>query len=401
MGLLEDAIREHLDLKRSRGADPTEIERLEREALGPVRREPVLGTDRLETVGDEHGSHVNSPVEYHDSTAPHWQQDEDFGEHHSDVVPVEEPEHSKRRGFLRRSRGGEHAPRREPVSEPEPPLGWPEHDRADADFASEHFGLLHALPEESHFEESHYDVVNEHLTAEHGAEEHFHEPAPAADGFDEHPQAGGRFEPDYGPPTEVYRSVDETVAAQEAGSIPSEVEQIVAPAPPTPNVGAHHPILDDLPLHEPSMSANGDGPAVGEPIGSIPLFETEAAPGSAPAPASEPQALSPEGRSAPAQDDDPPQLQFDRPPRRPNFSPEPPGVGGSENDEPRRPADSRPGRGGDDLQGTLEFDVAGELEDGGVDEDVLEVTPDFLQDTPEHDRLWFEQRPPKDFDFDG
>lgn len=33
-------------------------------------------------------------------------------------------------------------------------------------------------------------------------------------------------------------------------------------------------------------------------------------------------------------------------------------------------------------------------------EDVLEETPDFLQQTPEHDRLWFEQRPPRDFDFD-
>ena len=33
------------------------------------------------------------------------------------------------------------------------------------------------------------------------------------------------------------------------------------------------------------------------------------------------------------------------------------------------------------------------------DEDVLEETPEFLQETPEHDRLWFEQRPPKDFDF--
>ena len=38
MGILDDAIREHLDLKRRRGADPTEIERAEREALGPVRR---------------------------------------------------------------------------------------------------------------------------------------------------------------------------------------------------------------------------------------------------------------------------------------------------------------------------------------------------------------------------
>jgi hypothetical protein len=39
----------------------------------------------------------------------------------------------------------------------------------------------------------------------------------------------------------------------------------------------------------------------------------------------------------------------------------------------------------------------GEDEEG---EDVLEETPEFLQDTPEHDRLWFEQKPPKDFDFD-
>lgn len=33
-------------------------------------------------------------------------------------------------------------------------------------------------------------------------------------------------------------------------------------------------------------------------------------------------------------------------------------------------------------------------------EDVLEDTPDFLEDAPEDDNLWFEQRPPKDFDFD-
>jgi hypothetical protein len=37
--------------------------------------------------------------------------------------------------------------------------------------------------------------------------------------------------------------------------------------------------------------------------------------------------------------------------------------------------------------------------DGNDEEDVLEETPEFLQDAPEHDRLWFEQRPPRDFDF--
>jgi hypothetical protein len=59
------------------------------------------------------------------------------------------------------------------------------------------------------------------------------------------------------------------------------------------------------------------------------------------------------------------------------------------------------------LQPTTEFRVEDHHDDEHVDEaaehdeDVLEETPDFLQETPEHDRLWFEQRPPRDFDFDG
>jgi hypothetical protein len=56
---------------------------------------------------------------------------------------------------------------------------------------------------------------------------------------------------------------------------------------------------------------------------------------------------------------------------------------------------------------TVEYNVEDALastpghEAEGDGEDVLEETPEFLQDTPDHDRLWFEQRPPKDFDFDG
>jgi hypothetical protein len=47
--------------------------------------------------------------------------------------------------------------------------------------------------------------------------------------------------------------------------------------------------------------------------------------------------------------------------------------------------------------GDLPGDGSGEEEP--ID-DVLEETPDFLRDTPEQERLWFEQRPPRDFDFD-
>jgi hypothetical protein len=49
----------------------------------------------------------------------------------------------------------------------------------------------------------------------------------------------------------------------------------------------------------------------------------------------------------------------------------------------------------------LEPDVVRPDEEPPGDEDVLEETPDFLQETPEHDRLWFEQKPPRDFDFDS
>jgi hypothetical protein len=53
---------------------------------------------------------------------------------------------------------------------------------------------------------------------------------------------------------------------------------------------------------------------------------------------------------------------------------------------------------------TVEYDVENALEAEPPEQesdDVLEETPEFLQDTPDHDRLWFEQRPPRDFDFDG
>src|SRR5579884_1401405 len=72
MGLLDDAIREHLDLKRRRGADPTEIERLEREALGPVRRpgyeahESPAETDREQSavyMDEEVGPRWSGPSE--------------------------------------------------------------------------------------------------------------------------------------------------------------------------------------------------------------------------------------------------------------------------------------------------------------------------------------------------
>src|ERR1700694_5709217 len=68
MGLLDEAIREHLELKRLRGADPGEIARLEREALGPVRRggdsheeSPPQSVQELADAGADKGPDVGVP----------------------------------------------------------------------------------------------------------------------------------------------------------------------------------------------------------------------------------------------------------------------------------------------------------------------------------------------------
>ena len=106
---------------------------------------------------------------------------------------------------------------------------------------------------------------------------------------------------------------------------------------------------------------------------------------------------------------------------RPYDEEEPPAAVPEEEDlppEPPEPAAYEPepespwldDDGGEPGQPTAEFtppDVEHETEPEVVrpddephsDEDVLEETPDFLQETPEHDRLWFEQKPPRDFDF--
>jgi hypothetical protein len=67
-------------------------------------------------------------------------------------------------------------------------------------------------------------------------------------------------------------------------------------------------------------------------------------------------------------------------------------------EEPEAEAEEEPGE--DDEDDESEEESAPEAEAPRHDEDVLEETPDFLEEAPEDDQLWFEQKPPKDFDFD-
>ncbi len=225
MGLLDDAIRDHLELKRRRGADPAEVERAEKEALGPVRRQPE-GSDDLD--------YADEPISASES-----------GAGGSDELFYDDDEPLAYEDDLEPDVGGwEDAP----AHEPEPPA--PTRDPAPA--ASSH------------------DVA----------------PAPEAERFNE-----------------------------------PEPERVDQP----------HPGIDTKP-HE-AVRPEPSAPAV------------------------------------PAQPVDP----TVPPPHRAG------GVG----------------------EETAEYDVEAEQRAADEREDVLEETPEFLQDTPDHDRLWFEQRPPRDFNFDG
>jgi hypothetical protein len=81
MGLLDDAIREHLELKRLRGADPGEVAREQREALAAVPREGEsaalpLESDAREPAAGQNGeggltdADVGPPAEPHTPARP-------------------------------------------------------------------------------------------------------------------------------------------------------------------------------------------------------------------------------------------------------------------------------------------------------------------------------------------
>jgi hypothetical protein len=67
MGLLDDAIREHLELKRRSGADPSAVAREEREALAPVLADEHVADpyDELDAPAAEPAEVVPARAEEH------------------------------------------------------------------------------------------------------------------------------------------------------------------------------------------------------------------------------------------------------------------------------------------------------------------------------------------------
>jgi hypothetical protein len=107
-----------------------------------------------------------------------------------------------------------------------------------------------------------------------------------------------------------------------------------------------------------------------------------------------------EARRAERDAEDEPEAEAEAPPE-PRAAPFDAAADEPEEDAPAEPEDPWLDAERDEVPADEVLDRPPPAEPGAeAAEDVLEETPEFLQETPEHERLWFEQRPPRDFDWD-
>jgi hypothetical protein len=285
MGLLDDAIREHLDLKRRHGADPAEVERLEREALGPGGRDARANEQAVSERPSDDARPFDDEHEFHDDRGPL-----DRGAVHEDENPfIDHPT--------------------EFIDHPEEP---PAHDSAESHEEDEprRRGFL---GRRGHRSETDPDRPQESVPPRYQREE----------------------------PVEDHRQFDD----EPHGSAATPGGAGLGGSAALGGTAAAHPEAEDElfeKFEEPEAHLSGE--TVEYDVTTA--FEEE-------------------------------EISFmDHVAPRPRTEPPPPAQ--REQAPPRKESRDEPPTGAD----------------------VLEETPEFLQDTPDHDRLWFEQRPPKDFDFD-
>src|SRR3954467_3899976 len=79
MSILDDAIREHLELKRAHGADDAELKKLEDEAFGPPSRP------------EEPDPFAEAPTEFMATEAPEAAEADDEGRRRINIADLQEP----------------------------------------------------------------------------------------------------------------------------------------------------------------------------------------------------------------------------------------------------------------------------------------------------------------------
>jgi hypothetical protein len=317
MGILDEAIREHLELKRQHGAGDSELQQLEDEAFGQADR-----------PGDEQAPDplAEAPTQF-----------------------MEQPEIAE----------GETA-RREPtiadLQEP-PPLPEPKETAVVEDVAEPEPAPVDEAPAEEEQPAMEHEIVADAVEASGPSTEERQTIAEQpTEIFDVEEELAG-------PPSPTDEElVEEEIAEPRlaptdplAGLAETE-EAEVSVQGPAPDDDDEYDDEDDAFWNEQRLSDELDQ-ALEAPRDPEP--ETTVDP--------EPELTAePEPESEPEDEDEPDSEEYEEP----ESAEEPAPIAEAEDAEPRH------------------------------DEDVLEETPDFLEEAPEDDQLWFEQKPPKDFDFD-
>ena len=313
MSILDDAIREHLELKRAHGADEAEVKRLEDEAFGPPGRpeEPdpaaeaptefMSAPETPAAGGDEGGRRINI-ADLQEPPAPKPQEEPRIEaiEPQADAAPL--------------------APAEDPAQAAPP---------AEEEPAIEH----EIVPEAEAHPEPDAEPIAE--AAGHNTEERHAIAEQPTEFFDIETEMGTED----APPAEAVSPSDEEIVAAETA------EPKLAPVEPPTEIHA----------------SRAEAPAVDDEEEEDEDFWSE-------------QRLSDEldqALEAPITDE--------------HEAPAPPTPLFEQSEEEDAGGDDKP-------QADYDPDTG--------HEDVLEDTPEFLEESPEDDELWFEQRPPKDFDFD-
>jgi hypothetical protein len=304
MGILDDAIKEHLELKRQHGADDSELKQLEDEAFGAAERP---------------GSEASAPDPLAEAPTEFMTQPDVEGAPEAEATADATPQ--------------------PPPREDAPARPAPRSEIAD---------LQEAPPSE-------YDEP-----AEEEAPAMEHEAVPDADEPAEPIASAGptteEREAIAEQPTEMY-DIEEELSISQAAA-PSE-EELVEEGIDEPRLAPVDPLagLDQ----EPKGEAQDEEYEEDEDFWDEKRLSDELD-----------QAL-----EAPSEVEDKETI-FDQPPvTEPEAEPEP--TSEPQPEDAAEPEEQPP---------------------AAREEDVLEETPDFLEEAPEDDELWFEQKPPKDFDFD-
>jgi hypothetical protein len=396
MSILDDAIREHLELKRAHGADEGDVKRLEDEAFGPPQR-----PDEIDPFAEAPTEFLASPGDTA-ADAPEIGDEAARSGRRPDIADLQEAPPAEPPADDAPPPQDELAPAPDapppspadvvadapppPPTEEEHPAA--EHELPDSDPAADEPPAIVDQPTQMFDVQAHVDA--EAAEAPVTGEQASPTDEELVDAAVEDPHAAPPVPEDVGPPTELYeqppletRGPDAEVAghppadaAPEEDSaefdffneqrLSDELDQALeAPLPPTDEHIAM-PRYEDAPAPEQGA-----------------IFDFESAP--------EPY------------EDDPSQEVLRRADEAeaaeepPSDSEEPPSEETPRGSAAEPPSEETP-RGSVEEQPSEEHETGYDPDTGH--EDVLEDTPRFLEDAPEDDDLWFEQKPPKDFDLD-